>query len=292
MPQRTCCSQKIYMAYRKILKIEYSDREIASSLKNIEDVREAKGAKYAKGTEGVGSAGSARGLRKSKRVLDCFATYCTKKEEEKDEKEEEEEESQQLTQQSTIFTSSIQQTQKILISVQKYLAIHMPQCSKFFPSKMWPNFEEYKASMEKWLNSNHANYLKAIGNRKWVNAFTRNFYAKMKDIRGSHASAVQTAIFRNFGLQLTISKKDSTNDIIREAIAIIRKEDNTSISLILTSFIPKSSSAPKWIPLFEPDNILRLTGKFIFEEEPPHGILQIVNYAAFARFNTFVLFLQ
>ncbi|CAB5358364.1 unnamed protein product [Rhizophagus irregularis] len=51
------------------------------------------------------------------------------------------------------------------------------------------------------------------------------------------------------------------------------------MDLKLTSFIPKSSSAPRWIPLFEPDNILRLTGKFILEEEPPHGILQITANA-------------
>ncbi|RGB35327.1 hypothetical protein C1646_759498 [Rhizophagus diaphanus] len=51
-------------------------------------------------------------------------------------------------------------------------------CSKFFPSKIWPSFEEYKALIEKWLNSNHANYLKEIGDREWVNAFTENFYAK------------------------------------------------------------------------------------------------------------------
>ncbi|CAB4414360.1 unnamed protein product [Rhizophagus irregularis] len=77
----------------------------------------------------------------------------------------------------------------------------------------------------------------------------------------------------------SVSEKDSSNYIIREAIAIIRKEDNTSMDLKLTSFIPKSSSAPRWIPLFEPDNILRLTGKFILEEEPPHGILQITANA-------------
>ncbi|GBB89772.1 hypothetical protein RclHR1_16580003 [Rhizophagus clarus] len=72
----------------------------------------------------------------------------------------------------------------------------------------------------------------------------------------------------------SVSEKDSTNYIIREAITIVKKEDNTSMDLKIISFIPKSSSAPRWVTLFEPDNILRVIGKFIFEGERPHGILQ------------------
>ncbi|GES93839.1 hypothetical protein GLOIN_2v1780813 [Rhizophagus clarus] len=91
-------------------------------------------------------------------------------------------------------------------------------CSKFSPSKMWPSFEEYKASMEKWLNSNHANYLKEIGDWEWVNAFARKYHSallcKMKDIRGSHASVIRTAIFRNFGLQLTSRQRKNSQEVL------------------------------------------------------------------------------
>ena len=52
---------------------------------------------------------------------------------------------------------------------------------------MWPSFEEYKASMEKWLNSNHANYLKEIGDQEWVNAFA-----------GKHHSAVNIVSYKIF----------------------------------------------------------------------------------------------
>jgi len=41
----------------------------------------------------------------------------------------------------------------------------------------------------------------------------------------------------------SVNEKDSTNYIIRETISVIRKEDNTSIDLKITSFISKSISA-------------------------------------------------
>jgi hypothetical protein len=31
--------------------------------------------------------------------------------------------------------------------------------------------DEYKQALEKWLNSNHRNYLKEQGEREWSNAF-------------------------------------------------------------------------------------------------------------------------
>lgn len=83
----------------------------------------------------------------------------------------------------------------------------------------------------------------------------------------------------------SINEKDSTNYIVREAIGIVRKEDNTSMDLRITSFIPKSSSAPRWVPVFVPGNVLRLTGKFMLEEEPPHGILEVIDFV----FNFFFL---
>src|SRR2546430_6114664 len=37
---------------------------------------------------------------------------------------------------------------------------------------------------------------------------------KMKDMRGSHVSAVRTAIFRKFGLQLASSRRKNSRDIM------------------------------------------------------------------------------
>jgi len=36
---------------------------------------------------------------------------------------------------------------------------------------MWPTLDEYKQALEKWLNSNHRNYLKEQGEREWSNNF-------------------------------------------------------------------------------------------------------------------------
>ena len=75
-----------------------------------------------------------------------------------------------------------------------------------------------------------------------------------------------------------MSEKDSTDYIIREAIAIVRKEDNTTMDLKVISLIPKSSSALRWVPLFEADNVLRFTGKFILHDrEPLHGISESIR---------------
>ncbi len=75
-----------------------------------------------------------------------------------------------------------------------------------------------------------------------------------------------------------INEKDSTNYIIKEVIGIIRKEDNTFMDLKITSFISKSTSTPRWIFVFIPENVLRLTGKFILEKEPPYGILEVIDF--------------
>ncbi len=76
----------------------------------------------------------------------------------------------------------------------------------------------------------------------------------------------------------SVNEKDSTNYIIRETISVIRKEDNTSIDLKITSFISKSISALRQIPVFIPENVLRLTGKFTFEEELFHDILEVIDF--------------
>ena len=47
----------------------------------------------------------------------------------------------------------------------------------------------------------------------------------------------------------SVTKEDSTNYVIREATAIMRREDNTTMDLKVTSFISKSQSVPRWVPL-------------------------------------------
>ncbi|CAG8554221.1 2311_t:CDS:2 [Funneliformis caledonium] len=69
----------------------------------------------------------------------------------------------------------------------------------------------------------------------------------------------------------SVSEKDSLDYVIREAISIIRREDNESLDVRITAFFPKSSSIPKWVPIFVPENILRFTEKediYRFATEP------------------------
>jgi hypothetical protein len=42
---------------------------------------------------------------------------------------------------------------------------------------LWPNFEQYKKALEKWLNDNHPDYLKEVGSREWTNSFTGNHHS-------------------------------------------------------------------------------------------------------------------
>src|SRR5215471_13194329 len=81
----------------------------------------------------------------------------------------------------------------------------------------------------------------------------------------------------------SVNERDSINYVINEATAIVRMDNNTPMELKVTSFIPKTASAPRWVPLFKPDDVLRLTGKFALEEQPPHETLQ-VNYYTFQFF--------
>ena len=52
-------------------------------------------------------------------------------------------------------------------------------------------------------------------------------------------------------------------------------EDNTTMEVKITSFAPKDDLAPRWITAFESGNILRFTGKFALEEQPPHNMLEV-----------------
>jgi hypothetical protein len=50
------------------------------------------------------------------------------------------------------------------------------------------------------------------------------------------------------------------------------------MNLKMTAFFPKNSSVPKWIPDFTSGDVLRFTGKFALNEEPPHdGILEVIH---------------
>jgi hypothetical protein len=42
---------------------------------------------------------------------------------------------------------------------------------------MWPSsFDDYKSELENWLNLNHPNYLKELGERKWANSLVGNHH--------------------------------------------------------------------------------------------------------------------
>jgi len=66
----------------------------------------------------------------------------------------------------------------------------------------------------------------------------------------------------------SVTEKDSANYIIREGTAIVRTEDNKSLDLRITSFVPKTSLALRWVPIFTHGSVLRFTGKFYLEETP------------------------
>ena len=44
----------------------------------------------------------------------------------------------------------------------------------------------------------------------------------------------------------SITEKDSKDYIIRESIAIIRKEDNVNMDVKVVTFTPKNTSVPRW----------------------------------------------
>ena len=46
------------------------------------------------------------------------------------------------------------------------------------------------------------------------------------------------------------------------------------MNIKVTSFVPKNKLIPRWVPLFEAGNVLRLTGKFALDD-PPHEMLEV-----------------
>src|ERR1043165_8986185 len=73
---------------------------------------------------------------------------------------------------------------------------------------------------------------------------------KMKDMRGSHVSAVRTAIFRKFGLQLASSRRKNSRDILdwkqsREVKDSYNKlfTEETAIEEITNSAFPSLANA-------------------------------------------------
>ena len=74
----------------------------------------------------------------------------------------------------------------------------------------------------------------------------------MKDIRGSHASAVRTAIFRNFGLQLTSKRRKNSQEVLewknsKEVADSYKKlyADDATIENIAAIAFPSSTMANK-----------------------------------------------
>ncbi|PKY44843.1 hypothetical protein RhiirA4_459260 [Rhizophagus irregularis] len=42
---------------------------------------------------------------------------------------------------------------------------------------MWPTFEDFKNSLESWLEEYHTNYIKELGQREWTNNFSVKHHA-------------------------------------------------------------------------------------------------------------------
>ena len=61
----------------------------------------------------------------------------------------------------------------------------------------------------------------------------------------------------------SIAEKDSKDYIIRESIAIIRKEDNINTDVKVVTFTSKNTSVPRWVPIFETGSVLRFTGNLL-----------------------------
>jgi hypothetical protein len=36
---------------------------------------------------------------------------------------------------------------------------------------MWPEFDDYKTGMERWLQKSHPAYFKELSNKEWLNSF-------------------------------------------------------------------------------------------------------------------------
>jgi hypothetical protein len=55
---------------------------------------------------------------------------------------------------------------------------------------------------------------------------------------------------------------------VKEAIVVVRKDDNTTMNLKVIAFFPKNPSVPKWTPNFMSGDVLRFTEKFAFCKDP------------------------
>ncbi|CAB4373717.1 unnamed protein product [Rhizophagus irregularis] len=127
-------------------------------------------------------------------------------------------------------------------------------CRKFFPSNLWPSFDDFKSELEKWLNLHHPNYLKEVSERKWTNSFVGNHHTmiqhKMKDLRGTSAAAVRSAILKELGLQIPSSKKKNTpvdisewkrSQKVKECYYKLYDEDENVIENIVKQAFPTLS---------------------------------------------------
>ena len=46
----------------------------------------------------------------------------------------------------------------------------------------------------------------------------------------------------------------------------------------VVTFTPKNTLVPRWIPIFETGSVLRFTGKFALDEQPPHNTLEVIKF--------------
>ena len=75
----------------------------------------------------------------------------------------------------------------------------------------------------------------------------------------------------------SVTERDSTNYTIRDATVVVRNENNSTMDVKLTAFTPKEDLVPRWVPLFQPGNVIRFTGKFALDDELPHNTLEVTK---------------
>ena len=76
----------------------------------------------------------------------------------------------------------------------------------------------------------------------------------------------------------SIVERDTLKYTIREANSIVRKENNATMNIKVIAFFLKDESVPRQVPLFEPVNVLRFTGKFAIDDQSPNdALLEVKN---------------
>ena len=90
----------------------------------------------------------------------------------------------------------------------------------------------------------------------------------------------------------SVVERDSANYTIKDAVVVVRNDDNTTMEIKLTAFISKDKSVPRWVPLFEPGNVLRFTGKFALDDELPQTTLEVKKKKCYFLFTEFFFFFQ